>query len=1218
MESMIKASEAKADQKARQNIKEAVDKASVLKDKPDVTGDLIGEIYGEHGIDAVYIEPTELNDWIQEQPNPEALASEMGITEDLQEGLAFGTKVKIDASKYGQYILSTDAFDQLDAYVSHDLNGMSPYDASEFIKTGLKESIDDHLIAVSEGPSSVATGIQELDPYAKAVGMDGMFQSANEAGMSPSQWTEYETQRRKSVDEAKANYEKAQLQKKVRANSHEIKTARDMIKEDVTKEVEAMPEYDLLKTASSAKMYIGDLAAALKPLGLKPKDLPKYKGKTVYTTSKKEAFSMDEIADYHEYTSVEEMVQDLATLPDINETITKLTEERLHEQFPEVFSERQKLFDAIDAVQNVDTLLPFEVELNHLKKMRGQKLLSAKAFREMVKDYMNSKQIKDISPHKFFWNVKRMGERAGIAWRKGDIQAALDAKYNQARSYRAAQYAHRTVMDVNRKLKWIHKFLKNKDNYLTSLEDMETVDVDPNLWKMGKDAPWKEMTLEEFNDKYDHYKEVAKKTREAKRIKHHEQKVELDLIMGFINDEIDKNLSGKPPGTVDEERKALRKTRRRLGNIITMGLAPDQILRNMDGGDLGVSYRYIKQGYDQAVSGGYLPRMADTMKKVAKIYETYSQKERGDFYKVKKWPGVNTAMSKSTFLTVLLNTGNEENFNTLVESGQFTVQELKAMIDQASKKDWEFVTGIWKLMDSFWPDVQSSEKRRKDKTVEKVKTWKIDTPHGQIDGGYFPIVYDKSQSHILGTENLEDYIRQGKYGTPTASQTLSGHKKARKERIKDQKVNLDLSVVTSHLHNVIYDLELGDAVVDAHKVIHDPGFRKSLTDAGFGHYWDALDLWLRDIAVGERFAGDNLQAMARWIRTGFTISKLGYDFGVGAIQPLGLIQAGVEVGNWRIAKAFGNHTKHAITQIWDKSDPIYAESNLMSHRADTFNKDIMIASKQIAHGRFKNGWESFKNYGFTWIKMTQLFTDRIVYLAAREKAIGKGMTPQDAVAYAERMVIKTQGSGIFGDRSAIERGSLGMNTQQSEWVRTFTVLSSYFIAKNNLMYDKYKQARRESNPTKRFAKTVALTWTAGMLYMAEAYVAAYLRNRLPDEEDDDQLSKTQYILMEGTKTALNGIPIIRDMANAAEGYSYGGAQGAFVGSVGRLLQQIGKEKEDVIDAQLALALLDVGGTAFHIPGASQVSKTLREIHQANQEARDISIHGLIFGPKPNY
>jgi hypothetical protein len=59
---------------------------------------------------------------------------------------------------------------------------------------------------------------------------------------------------------------------------------------------------------------------------------------------------------------------------------------------------------------------------------------------------------------------------------------------------------------------------------------------------------------------------------------------------------------------------------------------------------------------------------------------------------------------------------------------------------------------------------------------------------------------------------------------------------------------------------------------------------------------------------------------------------------------------------------------------------------------------------------------------------------------------------EKAIHYADRMGARAQGSGLIGDRSNIERGTLGRNTRQSDFVRLFTTLQSYMLVKMNRGY----------------------------------------------------------------------------------------------------------------------------------------------------------------------
>jgi hypothetical protein len=67
---------------------------------------------------------------------------------------------------------------------------------------------------------------------------------------------------------------------------------------------------------------------------------------------------------------------------------------------------------------------------------------------------------------------------------------------------------------------------------------------------------------------------------------------------------------------------------------------------------------------------------------------------------------------------------------------------------------------------------------------------------------------------------------------------------------------------------------MGDALTDIYKIWHHPKLRKEMNQLGWDHYWKSIDLWTRDIMTGELINSSGIEHFFRFIRTGFTASKI--------------------------------------------------------------------------------------------------------------------------------------------------------------------------------------------------------------------------------------------------------------------------------------------------------------------------------------------------------
>ena len=564
---------------------------------------------------------------------------------------------------------------------------------------------------------------------------------------------------------------------------------------------------------------------------------------------------------------------------------------------------------------------------------------------------------------------------------------------------------------------------------------------------------------------------------------------------------------------------------------------------------------------------------------------------------------------------MLLNTGNEQNRQALYDSEQVTEEQLGNLIQNASKRDMDFIQSVWNYLDSFWPEITDGTQRRRGFTPEKVRAVPIDTDHGIYAGGYYPLRYDNDKGvNDPTTESVEEAIAEARYGRAMASHTRHDHTEQRLGS-KGRPVLLDLFVVNSHLDQVAYDLELGDAINETYSVIHNSSTKKAFRDAGQVATWRALDLWLGDVVTGEMHSGGVVEKSLRWLRAGFTVSKLGWNVGVALIQPLGIIQTSVHLGHKNTMRGL----KHMLSMpLYGKNNVfqfVNEQSQVMSQRDETFHKDIADASQLVSDSWLRRvapegSVEFVNNSLFYGIKKTQRFVDTWTWIAAKEAGLREFNNDESlATQFADRTVIRSQASGNFQERTAFERGSISSKTRQTELVRTFTALISYFMAKTNVTYERTKKTNFR-NPGQ------VVSWATDMmlLYVVEAALVGLIRGQWPDEDEEDnyQVAVGKYIAGEGLNTLFAGVPLVREFVSEAGGFRGGGVFSSVIKDFGKLTEQVAQGE---IDQALITSANNLGGILLKYP-AGQLSKTGRAI-ALSAEGEDVDVIEFLMGPKWN-
>ena len=100
----------------------------------------------------------------------------------------------------------------------------------------------------------------------------------------------------------------------------------------------------------------------------------------------------------------------------------------------------------------------------------------------------------------------------------------------------------------------------------------------------------------------------------------------------------------------------------------------------------------------------------------------------------------------------------------------------------------------------------------------------------------------------------------------------------------DKGLLLDLSVAHNHVSQVIYDLELGEPVANASRLLTSKKVVDKFREYSMMADHEALRLWVQDTAVGDYVTAQGFQRYTRWLRQGFAVSRLALNVSTALIQ----------------------------------------------------------------------------------------------------------------------------------------------------------------------------------------------------------------------------------------------------------------------------------------------------------------------------------------------
>lgn len=770
--------------------------------------------------------------------------------------------------------------------------------------------------------------------------------------------------------------------------------------------------------------------------------------------------------------------------------------------------------------------------------------------------------------------------------------------------------------------------------------------------RAGARTNWQELTVEDLRGIRDILKqaEVAAKAEYEALV--NGERVRLDDIAEQIAE--DTLAGGRPVSPIYGELSPEETVKRYGKQALSMWLRPSSLARLLDGGkDDGAWTRHVIQPIRRAVIEQLEPMKRKAQEDLSALYaKHYTVKQMAQMNERSAVPGMPGPVSRWDLISLGLNWGNADNRRAILESevaGRkvYTEAGVLMALKQLDAKDWAFIQDTWKYVDGFWPQIKEANRRRKGIVPPKVEpqAFMIETRDGatvDVAGGYYPLKYNARLDAKARQHEIDEAFERMRAGTMSSVQSKYGHNQ---ERVGSgrQPVMLSMNVLHGHINNVIMDLALGDVINYADRVFKRPQVRQALIETGNLDTLETWKLWLKDTATGEIAARTGVEQMAQFVRFGFTKSKIGFNLMTVALQLTGFAQSIAVVGSKSMAgaaKDFSIRPKSAIQQVM-------AESAFMRARYElnTFNKDISSIQEALRTGApvgkgqgfiggFINAVRAVQlpprlvSWAFFGIRQTQIVVDSVTWMAGYRKYMSMapletkssmispgGETAQemlrkanerrhaDAVRYADGIVENAQTSGMFSDRSGIERGTFSETTRQSEFVKMWTSLGSYMIAKGNIAYEAYRRTDfRDPGQALSFGSDVM------MLFAAEAILMAAIKGGWPGDDDEWWWWVTKTV---GSQ-AIGTIPIVREIPSFYAGYgAAGGPIGSTLKDVATAAQQTGQAE---VDAQLVKSYVNLIGTATGLP-AAQFNRAFDAFWRENVEGEDVPAYEYLTGKR---
>lgn len=577
----------------------------------------------------------------------------------------------------------------------------------------------------------------------------------------------------------------------------------------------------------------------------------------------------------------------------------------------------------------------------------------------------------------------------------------------------------------------------------------------------------------------------------------------------------------------------------------------ETFLRRMGGGKNGFAVKYIYDPISRATQA-FNERKEVSMRRLAKDVGIYSKRELFNMRNEHLYTVGNLyGLTKEQLIMIALNWGTESNRQRVMETTKANEVDIeRAFQEHMTDKDWEFVIRTWDHINSFFDERSKVQEELYGNPLKKVEGLSFSIGGRNIEGQYFPIVYNPKVNASVSDNQVEDIAK-----TMVSSNAVWGTgmsaTKSRLDVVKDKSLLLDFDVIPNAITEAINHVTMRKAVTDVNKLISNRELQNYIVDKFGADTYQFLRTWVRDNWQDEAAKTNDIDRLILTLKKNTSTAVMAGRVSVALQNALNIPVAFYRIGVANTIRAI-NHAGigfygHGTTTYNNTRDFVLGQSIFMRERIQTLDKDLKqglsIAGKGLRLGDTNVGGykveqladirDDINQMGFRLLTETDFALSipvwKFAYDQKQAELFGKeGVSAewveQQSIEAGDRAVRDIFGSGDTKDAAAIQRSR-----------STFTQLFVPFYSYANTLYNIITEgnyARKDNGDYARFVKMLWWTLISQAIGMM-AYKA--LTNGDDDKPEDLAKSFIEELVSQGTM----GVPIIRDMSNMAMKYILG-------------------------------------------------------------------------------
>lgn len=581
-----------------------------------------------------------------------------------------------------------------------------------------------------------------------------------------------------------------------------------------------------------------------------------------------------------------------------------------------------------------------------------------------------------------------------------------------------------------------------------------------------------------------------------------------------------------------------------INNFHLSLLKAETFLRRLDGGKNGPAVRYIYDPIDKATRK-FNEYQEKSMYRLARdVKAVYSKKQLFDvrndhLYNVGELRNV----TKEQIIMLALNWGTEKNRQRALETIQSNEVEMeRAFQEYMTDKDWEFVIRTWEHINSFYEERSKVQEELYGNPLKKEKGITFTIGGREIQGQYFPIVYNPKVSAKVSDFETDD-IAKTMIASNAIFGTGMGATKSRLDVVKGKSLMLDFDVIPNAITEAINHVTMRKAVTDVNKLVGNSRFQEYIVDKFGMETYQFLRTWVRDNWKDEAAKLDAWGRLVMTLKKNTSTAVMAGRVSVALQNALNIPVAMYRIGVGNTLKAISDAgmgfygvgtNKYNATR-----DFVLSQSVFMRERVQTLDKDLKqgleIGGKGLRIGdtniggfkaeQLDNIREDINQMGFRLLTETDFALSIPVWKFAYDKKVlelqsVEGVTPefveQEAISAGDRAVREIFGSGDTKDSAAIQRS-------RNVLAQLFTPFYSYA----NTLYNILAEGSYALKDQRNYGQFIRMIWWTLAAQALGMMVYKAMTNG--DDDSPDDLAKS--FVEELASQSIMGVPIVRDVAN---------------------------------------------------------------------------------------